>query len=216
MKRISRISWNWLWKRVRMHFLAGILVMVPIGATILILIWIFNAIDGILQPYFIIPIFGRPVAGIGFAVLLILIYLVGIFASNVVGRRLIRFGESLVSRVPLVRPLYSSIKQIMESFSTSPQAGFMRVVLVEFPRKGMWTIAFVTSELKTQSGKSGKVQLNIFIPGSPNPSSGFMQIVAEDEVISTNISVEQALRMVVSVGRVSPEGLSDKLSGRME
>ena len=212
MRRISWISWNWLWKRVRMHFLAGILVMVPIGATILILIWIFNSIDGILQPY-VIPIFGRPVAGIGFAVLVILIYLVGIIASNVVGRRLIHFGESLVSRVPLVRPLYSSIKQIMESFSTSPQAGFMRVVLVEFPRKSMWTLAFVTSESKTQSGK---VQLNIFIPGSPNPTSGFMQIVVEDEVISTNISVEQALRMVVSGGRVSPEGLADKLSGRTE
>ncbi len=208
MKHMLWLFWNWLGMALRRHFLTGILVMVPLGVTILILIWIFNTIDNILQPYIIKPIFGRPVAGIGFGITLVLIYLVGVIASNVVGRRLVRYGESLLAKVPLLRPLYTGIKEILLSFSEPREAGFMQVVLVEFPRKGMWTLAFVSSESTAQSGKT---QLNIFIPGSPNPTSGFMQIVTEDEVIRTDISIEQALGMVVSAGRVSPEGIADKL-----
>ena len=88
----------------------------------------------------------------------------------------------------------------------------MEVVLIEFPRKGIWTLGFITKESPAQSGE---MQLNIFIPTSPNPTSGFLQIAREDEVIRTDISVEHALRMIISAGRVSPEGITDKLSERM-
>ena len=207
MKDTHRGFWNWLGKELRGHFLTGIVTVVPIGATILILIWIFTAIDNVLQPV-IREIWGHAITGVGFGVTIVLIYLIGVLASNVVGKRLIHYGEAALPWMPGFRQLYNGIKQILLSFSEPGKAGFMQVVLVEFPRKGMWTLAFVSSESTAQSGKT---QLNIFIPGSPNPTSGFMQIVTEDEVIRTDISIEQALRMVVSAGRVSPEGIADKL-----
>ncbi|MCL0037202.1 DUF502 domain-containing protein, partial [Dehalococcoidia bacterium] len=109
---------------MRAQFLTGILVVVPIGATILILIWIFDAIDGILRPV-IMAIFGQAVPGVGFAVTMVLIYLVGVAAGNVGGRALIRYGETLLTGLPVVRQLYASIKQILESFSAPGKTGLM-------------------------------------------------------------------------------------------
>ncbi len=210
MKDTHRGSLGWFGKKLRGQFLTGIVTVVPIGATILILIWIFTAIDNVLQPV-IRPIWGHAITGVGFGVTIVLIYLIGVLASNVVGKRLIHYGESALPWIPGFRQLYNGIKQILLSFSEPRKAGFMQVVLIEFPRKDMWTLGFITSE---STAKSGRTQLNIFIPGSPNPTSGFMQIVMEDEVIRTDISIEQALKMVVSAGRVSPEEITNKLSGR--
>lgn len=142
-----------------------------------------------------------------------MIYLAGAIASNVGGKKLIQFGESILAKVPLVRPLYTGIKQIMESFSTPSKMGLMQPVLIEFPRKGIWTIGFITNESTTRSGET---QLNIFIPTSPNPTSGFLQIVKESEVIRTNIPVDKALGMIISAGKVSPEEIGDRLSERIE
>jgi uncharacterized membrane protein len=208
MKPKSGVSWGWLGRKLRAQFLAGILVIVPIGATILILIWIFDAIDGILQPV-IKDIFGQVIPGVGFAVTMVLIYLAGVIASNVAGRALIRYGETLLARVPVVRQLYTSTKQILESFSTGDQSSLMQVVLVEFPRKGIRTIGFITNE---SSDESGNELINIFIPTSPNPMSGFLQIVREEEIIRTGIPVNEAMKMVVSAGRVSPQEISEKLA----
>lgn len=208
MKYIQRSSWRWLGRKLRTQFLAGILTVVPIGATILILVWIFNTIDSILhlQPL-IEGILGRPVPGVGFGITILLIYLVGVIVSNVLGRRLLHYGESLVTRIPMVRQLYTGIKQILESFSTPSKTGFMQVVLVEFPRKGMRTLGFVTNE---STDKSGKKLLNIFIPTAPNPTSGFLQIARESEVIRTDISVDDALKMVISAGRVSVKEIAEQ------
>jgi len=210
MRHISRISWRLVGKKMRRQFLTGILVVVPLGATVLILIWIFTSIDNILQPV-IQLILGHPVPGVGFGITIVLIYLVGIIASNVGGKRLIQYGESLLVKIPVFRPLYSSIKQILGSFSSSGKTSLVQTVLVEFPRKGMWMIGFITNESSTQSGK---VQLSIFIPTSPNPTSGFLQIVSEEEVVRTDIPVDEALKMVISAGKVSPEKLYNKLSER--
>ncbi len=209
MKYIYQASWRWLGKNLRKQFLTGILVIVPIGATILILIWIFTTIDNILQPV-IQLIVGHPVRGVGFGITIVLIYLAGVIASNVVGKSLIRYGESVLSKVPFVRPLYASIKEILESFSRPSKSGLLQVVLIEFPRKGMWTLGFITNEMLMPSGET---QLNIFIPNAPNPTGGFLQIVKEEEVIRTDIPVNEALRMVISAGRVSPQEVSDKLPG---
>jgi len=208
MKHIQRASWGWLGKKLRAQFVTGILVVVPIGVTILIFVWIFVRLDNILQPV-IRSIWGHTIPGVGFGVTIVLIYLVGVIASNIVGRKLIRYGESLLARVPVVRQLHAGIKQILESFSAPGKTGFMQVVLVEFPRKGARTIGFITNE---SYDKSGERLLNIFIPTSPNPTSGFLQIMREGEIIRTNISVDDALKMVVSAGRVSLEEISDKLS----
>lgn len=207
MKHKDRISWGWLGKKLRRQFLMGILVVVPVAATILILVWIFTTIDNILQPV-ISSIWGRTVPGVGFGIMIILVYLAGVIASNIGGRRLIHFGESLLERVPVVRPIYTVIKQTLDIFSTPGKTGFKQVALVEFPRKGMRTIGFVTNE---SSDKSGERLVYIFIPTSPNPMSGFLEVVREEEVIRTNISVDDALKMVVSAGKVSLKEVIDKL-----
>lgn len=212
MRHTSRLSWRLVGKKVRRQFLTGILVVLPLGATILILVWIFEKVDNILQPVIQLAL-GRTIPGVGFGITIVLIYLVGIIASNVIGKKIIRYGESLLIKIPVFRPLYSTIKQILGSFSSSGKTGLGQTVLVEFPRKGLWTIGFITNESPAQSGK---VQLTIFIPLAPNPISGFIQIVSEEEVVRTDITIDEALKMIVSAGKVSPEKIYNKLSQRNE
>ncbi|HEY32555.1 MAG TPA: DUF502 domain-containing protein [Dehalococcoidia bacterium] len=198
---------RWVGRKLRAHFLAGILVTVPLGLTVWIFIWIFNGIDNLLQPV-IERIFGHDIPGVGFGITVLIIYIVGVIVSNMLGRRLLRYGENLLNRVPMVRYVYNGIRQIMQAFAAPDKTGFMDVVLVEFPRKGTRTLGFITNET---SDESGRKLLNIFIPTSPNPTSGFLQILSEDQVIRTNLTVDDALKMVVSGGRVSPREVSDKL-----
>ncbi len=207
MKHIKWASRNQLSKKLRAQFVAGILVIVPLGAAILILVWLFGTVDDILQPV-VKLLLGRTIPGVGFGITIALIYLAGVVATNLIGKRLIRYGESLLARVPLFRYLYTGIKRIMESFSTSGEAGFLQVVLVEFPKKGMRVIGFVTSE---SWDKSGEKLLTVFIPTSPNPTSGYLEIVREHDIIRTNISIDDALKMVLSAGKVSLKEVSDKL-----
>jgi len=208
MKHAKGTFWDWLRKKIVAHFLTGILIVVPVGATILVLVWIFVSVDNILQPV-ISSIWGRTITGLGFGITIVLIYLAGVIASNVLGKRLVLYGESLLSRIPLFRYLYIGIKQILESFSKPTGAGFLQVVLVEFPRKGIRSIGFVTNE---SSDEPGKKLLSIFVPTSPNPTSGFLQIMRESEIIRTNISVDDALKMVVSAGKKSHKEVIDRLS----
>jgi uncharacterized membrane protein len=203
-KQASSDGWV---KNLRAQFTAGILVVVPVGATILILYWVFTSIDNILQPV-VRAIAGHNITGVGFGVTVVLIYITGIIARNVIGRRLLKFGDSIMTRVPLFRSLYVGIRQILESFSAPNKTGFMHVVLVEFPRKGIRALAFVTNEITDSSGKK---MLSVLIPTSPNPTSGFLQIVREEDIVRTNISVEDALKMVVSAGRMTPVEVQDKL-----
>ena len=196
-----RISWGWLVRQLRNKFILGIFVIVPVSATILILVWAFNSIDNILQPT-IRSTWGRSFPGLGFGIVILLIYLAGIIASSVIGKKIIAFGETLLGKLPLVRQLYRGIKQILESFMAPGKTGFMQVVFIEFPRKGVQSIGFVTNRLES---KSGDRFLTVFVPTSPNPTSGFLQIVKEDEIVPTNITVEDALRVIVSAGRVSLE-----------
>ncbi len=198
---------KWLVKRVIGYLLAGILITMPLALTAYLLVWIFNWMDGAIQPV-ISQIAGRQITGIGFTVTMVLILLTGFIASFVFGRRLLRFGDSLFGRVPLAGNLYTAIRQITQSFSEPRKTGFMQVVLIEFPRRGARTIGFITNE---SSDASGKKLLNVFVPTAPNPTSGFLQIVEESEIIRTDISVDDALKMVVSGGRMSPEEVREKL-----
>ena len=210
MKHLERISWRYFLRKLRNQFLTGIFVVVPIGIVILILVWVFVSIDGIREPI-VRAIFGHQIPGVGFVFTLLLIYLIGLAASNFIGKRLIIYSEAVLSKVPVVWQLYSSIKQILESFRSSRNSGFMRVVLVEFPRKGMRTIGFITNE---STDSSGRKLLNVFIPTAPNPTSGFLQIAREEDVIRTDIPVDDALKMVISAGKFSPKEIDDKLASK--
>lgn len=186
---------------LRDYFFTGLLVFIPIFLTIWLLYWAFDTIDGLLKPW-IEDIFGRSYPGIGVAATLLLILICGIVGSRVFGRNLIRFMEYQLSKVPVVRELYNGIKQIIESFSRKESGHFIEVVFIEFPRKGTFTPALVTNKVTDDSGRN---VLNIYVPTAPNPTSGFLQILPEDQVIKTNMSVDDALKMVISAGKVSHE-----------
>jgi uncharacterized membrane protein len=195
-----------LGKKIRGQFMAGLLVIVPLGATILILVWLFNAIDNILQPV-IEAIFKRDIPGVGFGVTIILIFLAGVVARNVIGRKILVWGDTLLNKVPIFKLVYRSIRQILTSFSV-PDSTFMQVVLVDFPHPGMKALAFVTNEM---TDKDGKKLYSVLIPTAPNPTSGFMEIVKEDDIIHTKITIDEAMKMVISAGRVMPEDIHQKI-----
>ena len=207
MEHIKKTSRKQVGKKLRTQFITGILVVVPIVAAILILRWLFLTFDNMLQPV-AQSLLGYTIPGLGLGITVVLIYLAGVIATNVIGRRLIRYGESLLARVPLFRYLYTGIKQILQSVATPGEGGFLQVVLVEFPKKGMRAIGFVTSESSVESGEK---LLNVFIPTSPNPTSGYLEIVRENDIIKTNISIDDALKMVLSAGKVSLQEITDRL-----
>jgi|TARA_B100002003_G_C14029005_1_gene496056 uncharacterized membrane protein len=187
---------------LRKHFLAGILVVVPLGVAIAAFAWLFSSIDNILQPR-IEGIFGQAIPGLGFVVAIVLIYITGIIAENIIGGKLIHFGESLLTKVPVFRQIYTGAKQVVEGLSGVGvnKAAFREVVFVEFPREGMQTIAFITSEI---TEKSGKKLFTIYVPTAPLPTSGYLEIVTEDKLIRTDIPVDEAMKMVISSGMILP------------
>ena len=182
------------------------MVIVPTSVVILILVWFFSTIDSLLQPI-IKAIFGQEITGLGFAISLVLIYLAGVLASNIVGRRLIRFGESILARVPVLKQLYIGSKQVVAGLSGTGlnKAAFREVVFVEFPRNGMTTLAFITNEMTDKSG--GKLYA-IYIPTAPVPTSGYFEMVTEDKITRTDISVDEGIKMVISSGMILPNDVT--------
>jgi uncharacterized membrane protein len=185
---------------LRNQFLIGLVMAVPLVVTYLVLAWLFDTVDNVLQPV-IRFVTGYSLPGAGLVAGLVLIFIIGLISSNVFGKQLIRFGESMLNRIPLVRTLYSSIKQVMENFSINGKTGLLQVVLVEYPRKGIMSIAFVTCETLD---KAGKKLLTLLIPMAPNPLSGFVVIVSEEEVLRTGMKVDDALRLMITCGAVMP------------
>ena len=205
-KRATSV-WRRFLRKFRAILIAGLVVTIPIGLTIWIFVWLFTEIDKLLQPI-IKAIFGHEIIGVGFGVIVVLVLIVGTIATNVIGKRIVHWSESLLEKVPITRTIYVAIKQIAQSFSDPKKPRFMQVVLIEFPVKGMKTIAFITNEEKD---KSGKKFFNVFIPTALNPTGGFVEIVREEDIIRTNLSVEEGLKMAISAGSMSPQGLGDSL-----
>ncbi len=196
-------------KKVKQIFLTGLAVTIPIGLTIYILIFLISLMDGMLN---IIPsrlhpdqVLGFRIPGLGIIFTLILILAMGLTTRSILGRRLLLWGETLVYKIPLVRGIYQALKQIVFAMMSTKGESFKRVVLVEFPRKGLYTVAFVTGIA------SGEVQekteercINIFIPTTPNPTSGFYMMVPENQVVRLDMSVEEAFKLIMSGGIVTP------------
>ena len=197
-------------KLFRRNFVAGILVVVPLIIAAWILWWVFSSVDNMLQPV-IEAIFGREIQGFGFAIFLVLIYITGVVASNYLGKRVIRFTEALVARVPVFRQLYTGAKQVVEGLSGAGvnKAAFREVVFVEFPREGMSTIAFITNEIRD---KKGKKYYAIYIPTAPIPTSGYFEIASEEQVIHTDISIDEGIKIVISSGMILPDKISTNRS----
>jgi uncharacterized membrane protein len=204
-KKQSR--WSRFLRKFRDILIAGLVVTVPIGLTIWIFAWLFTQIDQLLRPL-VKLVFGREIVGVGFGVIVIVVLVVGAIATNNLGKRIIRWGESLLGKIPITRTIYDGIRQIIQSFSDPGKTGFMQVVMVQYPRKGVYTIGFVTNE---HIDEAGKKLVNVFVPNSPNPMTGFLHIFDDVDVIRTSITIEEGLKMVVSAGRMSPKDVGDKM-----
>jgi uncharacterized membrane protein len=196
---------KWIGARFRRTFLTGILVITPLAVTLWILYGVFVKADGLLGEV-ITQVLGRPVPGLGILLLVILVMVTGIFARNFVGRRLIRWGNLILYRIPLFNRIYIALKQIFEVFLGERKTVFQRVVLFEYPRPGIYAIGFVTSK------SEGEIQLrteqkviNVFLPTTPNPTSGFLLFIPEEDIIPLDMSVEEGIKLVISGGAVTPD-----------
>jgi uncharacterized membrane protein len=192
---------------IRHSFLTGILVIVPLGVTYLIIKLLFNAVDSILAPY-IEKFIGLHIPGLGVAATIVLIFLAGLVATNVFGKTLLNYFHKGVARIPVVGSVYVSARQVIEALGTADTRSFKRVVFVQYPRKGLLTMGFVTRESYTIVDKQGRTSeaINVFLPHAPNPISGFFIVCKSSDAIGVGITVEQGIKLVVSAGILAPSG----------
>jgi uncharacterized membrane protein len=181
------------------YFITGLLVLIPIWATYYVLSALLGVIDGMLGDlprYFL----GHKFPGLGIITLILFVTAIGMLSANYLGTRLVSYSDRLMQRVPLVRGVYTTVKQIMETFSI--KHNFHGVALVEYPRKGCYSVGFVTGEVKGESiGLTGKFK-TVFVPTTPNPTAGFLLILPETEVAEIDMTVEQGMKFIISLGLV--------------
>ncbi|MDL5036262.1 DUF502 domain-containing protein [Comamonas sp. Y6] len=198
---------------LRKWLIAGLLVIVPLVITLGVLNWIIGTLD---QTLAILPeawqpdkLLGMHIPGFGVILTLLILLLVGGIASNFIGRKLVGWGDALVRRIPVVRSIYSSVKQVSDTVFSDSGNAFRTAVLVQWPREGVWTVAFVTGQ------PSGEVAallrdeyVSVFVPTTPNPTGGYFVLVRKSECIELEMSVDAALKYIVSMGVVAPPDLA--------
>jgi len=194
---------------VRRWFISGLLAVVPLIATYLVLRLLFNSLDGILGPL-TRRYFGHDVPGLGVAVTIILIFLAGIITTNYVGAWLYRWGDKFLIRTPLVRIIYSATKQLMESMASPNARVFSEVVLVEYPRLGIYTMGFLSGKSRVKKGGDESDMFLVFLPSTPTPFTGMTVLFPKSEIYPLDISMETAVKLLVSGGIASPETLPIK------
>lgn len=189
-------------KIFRKYFITGMIVIIPLWITILLIKAVVNLVDGTLNliPPVINPKTYIPFFGIELIIALFLIILAGVLANNYLGKKIFRLGEIIMAKIPVIKTIYQGVKYLTIGIMSDKKI-FSQVVLVEFPRKGLFCIAFVTGEEKYlfSNNKDGKM-LKIFIPTTPNPTSGFFFMVAENEVKYLDLSVDEAFKLIISAG----------------
>lgn len=205
---------------LRASFLTGIVVIAPIGLTVWLIWTVIGWVDSFVLPFvpeayqpeqFFKRIFGPDtninIRGVGVVVFLLFTILVGWIAKGVIGRALIRWAEHLVHRMPVVRSIYSGVKQIAETIFAQSERSFETACLVQYPRRGIWAIGFISTSTKgevAQKAETGGDLLSVFIPTTPNPTSGFLLFFPKEDVIELDMSIEDAAKLVISAGLVYP------------
>ncbi len=193
-------------EHLKQRFIVGLFLLIPIATTYIILRFIFNGVDGIMQPL-MQRLIGKEIPGVGIITLLVITYLIGLLVTTVFGERAVRATQNLLLRVPLISSVYNPSKQIIDAFTGSGRNAFKRVVAIEYPRQGMWTVAFVMSIIRDEDDGDMAV---VYIPTSPTPQSGWLGLVSMDQVRETDISVDTAFRMVLSGGILAPSTMKKK------
>jgi uncharacterized membrane protein len=199
---------------LRASFLTGLVVIAPIWLTIWLILSVVGWIDGFVLP--LVPANLRPeqyiginLRGLGVFIFLVFTVIVGWIAKGLIGRSLIRFGEGVVDRMPVVRSIYSGIKQISETVFAQSERSFEKACLIQYPRKGIWAIGFVSTTAKGEVARRAETSgalMSIFVPTTPNPTSGFLLFFPKEDVIELDMTVEDAAKLVISAGLVYPNG----------
>lgn len=202
---------------LRNSFLTGIVIATPLGVTVFLVISFVGFVDRVVKP--LIPERWNPetylpgeftIPGLGVAIAVILLTMLGAFAANFFGRQLISLWERIVDSVPLVRNVYGAIKQIVETVFSGTQESFKEVVLIEYPMKGLFAVAFVSAEGRGPvKDKLGDDVIGVFVPTTPNPTSGFLLYVSRADTIAVDLSVEEAAKLIISFGLVTPDKLPE-------
>jgi len=200
----------------RKYIITGLLIWIPLGITILVIKLLVDLMDRtiVLLPPSWRPeaVFGFDLPGLGIVISAMIIFITGFILTNIAGRRIIRFWESFLDRIPLVRSVYSSVKQVTQTILSSDNNTFNEVLLIEYPRKGIWTLCFKTSDSPKAFNKATDDELiTVFVPTTPNPTSGFILFIPKSDVKKMDLDVEDALKLVMSLGVVTPES-KDRLN----
>ena len=207
-------------RRVRNYLIGGLLIWIPIMVTV----WVVRFLSGILdQSLLLLPpswrpeaVFGTYVPGVGIILSLLLLFLTGLVMKNLFGGQMVAGLESLVRRIPVVGPVYGGAKTFSETVLTDKGKSFKQVVMVEFPRKGTFSIGFITAhELEEAQAKTEQVVTCVFVPTTPNPTTGFLVLVPKDEVILMDMTVDEAFRMLLTLGVVVPTWKNKPVDGRL-
>jgi len=208
-----------LWPRLRGYFFAGMLVTAPIAITVYIALLLISFIDQ--RVFDLIPPVYNPetylpfsIPGIGVVLMILILTLIGAIAAGYIGKMLLRLSDRLLNRMPVVRSIYGAAKQIVDTVVSNKAVAFREVVLLEYPRRGIWTIGFLTGRSLDQIGQAaGRNLLNVFVPTTPNPTSGFLLFLPESDVQRLPISVEEGIKLVISAGIVLPPASRRSLEG---
>jgi uncharacterized membrane protein len=206
-----------MWHKISGYFLRGLITLLPLLITIWLLYFIFSFLDSILGNI-ITLIAGRPIPGLGLVITVILIFLVGFFATYIIGAQLFKLGEELLSRVPIVKSIYFAVKQINDVlFMQKTAEEYRRACIVEYPRKGIWSLGFVTSDAAAEiEVKAKEKMINVFVANTPTPATGFLIVVPAREVILLDMKIEDAFKYIVSGGVLKPSSLPSKIPPRKE
>lgn len=202
-----------LFAGLRASFLTGLVIVAPAVLTIWLIVTIVEFVDSRVMPLIPQRIFppqltGFDIPGLGLLIFLAFTLIVGWLAKGYIGRSLIHWGENLVAQMPVVRSIYNGLKQIAETVFASGNTSFKKACLVEYPRRGIWAVAFVSTDTKgeiTRKLDTNSKLISVFLPTTPNPTSGFLLFVPEDEIVLLDMSIEDAAKLVISAGLVVPD-----------
>ena len=203
-------------KKLQKYLIAGLLVWLPIVVTVLLFRFLITLMDQtlILLPSQIRPeaIIGFKLPGLGLILTLLVLIVTGIFAANFVGRSMVNFGEKIFKKIPIVRSVYSAAKNFADIVFSDTGQSFKKVLLIQYPRKGVYSLAFQTStNLGEVQKKTGSDVVCTFVPTTPNPTSGFIIIIPKEDVIEMDMEIDEAFKMIVSLGVVVPEWKKEEL-----
>jgi len=195
---------------LRRYLIAGLLVWLPIVVTVLILKFLIDLVDRtlLLLPAMVQPeiLIGFRIPGLGFLLSGMVLLLTGMVVTNLLGRNMVKVWEGLLARIPVVRAIYSASKQLTETLFSGSGKSFRKVVLVRYPHPGMWTLAFLTGDGMAEANrKTGRDLVNIFVPTTPNPTSGFFLMVAREDMVELDMPVDVGIKLILSAGAVAPE-----------